>query len=129
MCIRDSIYTITTTNLSNGSIAYYNLTGGGITALDIVGNKLSGSFIINDNTAKVTIGIEEDNKIEDVETLTFSITGQGASVDVLITTPDDEDIGDFDNGLGDVPETKPEPFIPPTAKPPITDDNLSLIHI
>ena len=70
------IYTITTTNLSNGSIAYYNLTGGGITALDIIGNQLSGNFIINDNSAKVTVGIAEDNKIEDVETLTFSITGQ-----------------------------------------------------
>ena len=40
-----------------------------------------------------------------------------------------EDIGDFDNGLGDVPETKPEPFIPPTAKPPITDDNGGIIEI
>ena len=123
------IYTITTTNLSNGSIAYYNLTGGGITALDIVGNQLSGSFIINDNTANVTVGIAEDNKIEDVETLTFSITGQGASVDVLITTDDDQTIEDFDNGLGDVPETTPEPFTPPTAKPPITDDNGGIIEI
>jgi len=123
------IYTITTTNLSNGSIAYYNLSGGGITALDIIGNQLSGSFIINDNTAKVTVGIAEDNKIEDVETLTFSITGQGASVDVLITTDDDETIDDFDNGLGDVPETTPEPFTPPTAKPPITDDNGGIIEI
>jgi len=123
------IYTITTTNLSNGSIAYYNLSGGGITALDIVGNQLSGSFIINDNTANVTVGIAEDNKIEDVETLTFSITGQGASVDVLITTDDDQTIEDFDNGLGDVPETTPEPFTPPTAKPPITDDNGGIIEI
>ena len=123
------IYTITTTNLSNGSIAYYNLTGGGITALDIVGNQLSGSFIINDNTANVTVGIAEDNKIEDVETLTFSITGQGASVDVLITTDDDLTIEDFDDGLGDVPETTPEPFTPPTAKPPITDDNGGIIEI
>ena len=123
------IYTITTTNLSNGSIAYYNLTGGGITALDIIGNQLSGSFIINDNTANVTVGIAEDNKIEDVETLTFSITGQGASVDVLITTDDDLIIEDFDNGLGDVPETTPEPFTPPTAKPPITDDNGGIIEI
>ena len=123
------IYTITTTNLSNGSIAYYNLTGGGITALDIIGNQLSGSFIINDNSAKVTVGIAEDNKIEDVETLTFSITGQGASVDVLITTDDDLTIDDFDNGLGDVPETTPEPFRPPTAKPPITDDNGGIIEI
>jgi len=123
------IYTITTTNLSNGSIAYYNLSGGGITAFDIIGNKLSGSFIINDNTSKVTVGIAEDNKIEDVETLTFSITGQGASVDVLITTDDDLTIEDFDNGIGDVPETTPEPFTPPTAKPPITDDNGGIIEI
>jgi len=123
------IYTITTTNLSNGSIAYYNLTGGGITAFDIIGNQLSGSFIINDNTANVTVGIAEDNKIEDVETLTFSITGQGASVDVLITTDDDLTIEDFDDGLGDVPETTPEPFTPPTAKPPITDDNGGIIEI
>ena len=123
------IYTITTTNLSNGSIAYYNLTGGGITALDIIGNQLSGSFIINDNTAKVTVGIAEDNKIEDVETLTFSITGQGASVDVLITTDDDQTIDDFDNGLGDAPETTPDPFRPPIAKPPITDDNGGIIEI
>ena len=80
------IYTITTTNLPNGTILYYNLTGGGITASDIIGNKLSGNFIINDNTSKVTVGIEDDNEIEDVETLTFSITGTGASTDVLITT-------------------------------------------
>ena len=79
--------------------------------------------------AHVTVGIAEDNKIEDVETLTFSITGQGASVDVLITTDDDLTIEDFDNGIGDVPETTPEPFTPPTAKPPITDDNGGIIEI
>ena len=123
------IYTITTTNLSNGSIAYYNLTGGGITASDIIGGQLAGSFIINDNQAKVTVGIADDNKIEDVETLTFTITGKGASVDVLITTKDDQDIDDYDDGLGDVPETRFDPFRPPIALPPITDDNGGIIEI
>ena len=122
------IYTITTTNLSNGTILYYNLTGGSITASDIIGNKLSGSFIINDNTSKVTVGIEEDNVIEDVETLTFSITGTGASTDVLITI-DDQNIGDLDDGLGDTPETVFEEFRPPTTKPPITDDTGGIIEI
>ena len=123
------IYTITTTNLPNGTILYYNLTGGGITSSDIIGNQLSGSFIINDSESKVTVGIEEDNKIEDEETLTFTIARTGVGVDVLITTDDDQTIGDFDNGLGDVPETTPDPFIPPTAKPPITDDNGGIIEI
>ena len=47
----------------------------------------------------------------------------------MITTDDDQTIGDFDNGLGDVPETTPDPFIPPTSKPPITDDNGGIIEI
>ena len=123
------IYTITTTNLPNGTILYYNLSGGGITAGDIIGNQLSGNFIINENSSKVTVGIEEDNKIEDVETLTFSLTGKGAAVDVLITTKDDQSIDDLDDGIGDTPETVFEEFRPPTTKPPITDDNGGIIEI
>ena len=121
------IYTITTTNLPNGSILYYNLTGRGITPSDIIGNRLSGSFIINDNESKVTVGIEEDNNIEDVETLTFTITGQGASTDVLITV--EQTIDDIDEGVGDTPETVFEEFEPPKSKPPITDDNGGIIEI
>ena len=121
------IYTITTTNLPNGSILYYNLTGGGITPSDIIGNRLSGSFIISENTAKVTVGIEEDNKIEDVETLTFTIAGTGVGVDVLITV--EQTIDDLDGGVGDSPETVFEEFEVPIAKPPITDDNGGIIEI
>ena len=123
------IYTISTSNLENGTILYYNLTGNGITPSDIVGNKLSGSFIINNNQSKVTVGIEEDSEIEDVETLTFTIAGTGASVDVLITVPDDQDIDDIDQGVGDTPETVFEEFRPPTAKEPITDENGGIIEI
>ncbi len=121
------IYTITTTNLPNGSILYYNLTGGGITPSDIIGNRLSGSFIINENTAKVTVGIEEDNKIEDEETLTFTIARTGIGVDVLITV--EQTLDDLDGGVGDSPETVFEGFKPPTSKPPITDDNGGIIEI
>ena len=123
------IYTISTSNVESGTILYYNLTGNGITPSDIVGNKLSGSFIINNNQSKVTVGIEEDSEIEDVETLTFTIAGTGASVDVLITVPDDQDIDDIDQGVGDTPETVFEEFRPPTAKEPITDDNGGIIEI
>jgi hypothetical protein len=123
------IYTITTTNVANGSILYYNLSGNSITSSDIIGGSLAGQFIINDNTSKVTVGIAEDNEIEDIETLTFSITGKGASVDVLIITDSDQSIGDLDDGLGDTPETVFEEFRQPTAKPPITDDTGGIIEI
>ncbi len=123
------IYTITTTNLENGSILFFNLSGNSITASDIIGNQLTGSFIINDNTSKVTVGIAEDNEIEDIETLTFSITGKGASVDVLITTDGNQTIDDLDDGIGDTPETVFEEFRSPTTKPPITDDTGGIIEI
>jgi len=123
------IYTITTTNIDDGSILFFNLSGNSITASDIIGNQLTGSFIINDNTSKVTVGIAEDNEIEDVETLTFSITGKGASVDVLITTDGNQTIDDLDDGIGDTPETVFEEFRSPTTKPPITDDTGGIIEI
>ena len=125
------IYTITTTNVDNGTILYYNLNGTNITATDIVGGQLSGAFIISDNQSNVTIGIADDNTIEDVETLTFTITGKGASVDVLITTDSNQTIDDLDDGLGDTPETVFEEFKPPTVniEEVITDDNGGIIEI
>ncbi len=123
------IYTITTTNLVNGTILFYNLSGNNITSSDIVGNQLTGRFIINNNKSTVTVGIAEDNTIEDIETLTFTITGKGASVDVLITTKDDQTIDDLDDGIGDVPETVFEDFRTPVARPPITDGNGGIIEI
>lgn len=126
------VYTITTTNVDSGSILYYTLSGPGITKEDIVGGSLAGSFIINDNTARVTIGIEEDDVVEEAELLTFSINGQGASADVLITVADDQDIGDFDEGVGDSPETDLDlGFKQPSINIPdvITDENGGIIQI
>ena len=122
------IYTVTTTNVENGSILYYTLSGNGITNDDIIGNKLTGEFIIDTNTAKITIGIADDSTVEDVETLTFSINGTNASVDVLITVPD---ATVEDGGVGDTTETVFEKFKPPTVKSIdiITDENGGIIDI
>ena len=125
------IYTITTTNIENGSILYYTLSGEGITPSDIVGNKLNGEFVIENNSAKVTVGIREDSSVEDEETLTFTLNGNGASVDVLITTDGNQKINDFDNGLGDDPSTNVRQFRFPTVDPKsvITDGSGGIIEI
>jgi hypothetical protein len=125
------IYTVTTTNIANGSILYYTLTGDGITPSDIVGNKLNGEFVIQDNTAKITVGITDDKEIEDEETLTFTLNGNGASVDVLIITDSDQSLGDSDEGVGDDPSTVFENFKTPIVNTGniITDDSGGIIEI
>ena len=126
------VYTITTTNVDSGTILYYTLSGPGITKEDIVGGTLAGSFIINDNTAKVTIGIEEDDVVEEAELLTFSINSQAASTNVLITVSDDQDTDDFDVGVGDSPETDIDlEFKQPSINidDVITDENGGIIEI
>ena len=125
------IYTITTENVENGTIVYYTLLGNNITTNDIVGGSLTGEFVVNNNEAKVTVGIAEDGVVEDEETLTFTLNGKGASVDVLIITRDDLEIGDYDEGVGDTPENQFSPFEPPSVDPSkiITDDNGGIIEI
>ena len=126
------VYTITTKNVDSGTILYYTLSGPGITKEDIFGGSLAGSFIINDNTAKVTIGIEEDDVVEEAELLTFSINGQAASTNVLITVADDQSIDDFDEGVGDSPETDIDlEFKKPSINidDVITDENGGIIEI
>ena len=123
------IYTVTTTNIVNGSILYYRLTGDSITPSDIVGNKLNGEFVIQNNEAKITVGIAEDTEVEDEETLTFTISGNGASVDVLITS--ESSLSDSDEGVGDDTSTVFEQFRPPTVNTVnvITDSNGGIIEI
>ena len=92
---------------------------------------MTGEFVVNNNEAKVTVGIAEDGVVEDEETLTFTLNGKGASVDVLIITRDDLEIGDYDEGVGDAPENQFSPFEPPSVDPSkiITDDNGGIIEI
>lgn len=128
------IYTITTKNIENGTILYYTLLGEGITSDDIVGGNIIGNFVINNNTAKVTVGLEEDGVVEDDEILTFTINGTGASVDVLVVTSDGsgkDDLSEFDQGIGETPENTFSDFQVPTVDPTkvITDPNGGIIEI
>ena len=129
------IYTINTRNVANGTILYYSLTGTGITSDDIVGGDLTGSVVINNNSGKVTVGIEEDGVVEEEEVLRFTLNGTGQAVDVLITTTDDDtgddDLGDFDEGEGETPENTYEDFRVPTVDPDkvITDPGGGIIEI
>ena len=125
------IYTIVTTNIENGSILYYTLSGEGITNEDIVGQRLTGEFVIQDNEALITVGIREDSNIEDEETLRFTINGTGAFADVLIIAPDDQTIGDSDIGVGDDPSTVFQKFRRPIVDTDrvITDGSGGIIEI
>lgn len=120
------VYTINTTNVANGRIYYYTLTGSNITSDDIIGGDLVGEFVINNGTAKVTVGIEDDGVVEDAEILRFTVNGTAATADVVILGDDIEDEGE-----GDGPGTVTEPFKPPTVNPNdvITDENGGIITI
>ena len=121
------VYTIDTENVENGTVLYYTLLGNGIGPEDIIGGSLSGSFVINSNQAKVTVGIEQDNVVEDFEILRFSVNGTSAYVDVTII----EDGGDFDESEGDTPETNFDNFVDPVVNSDeiITDENGGIISI
>ena len=123
-------YTISTQNVSNGTYAYYTLSGE-IDAEDIIGGEISGEFVINNSEAKVTIGIAEDALDEEEELLTFTVNGTGATVDVLVTPVDENDAPPEDDGEGDVPETVVEEFEVPVVDPAeiITDENGGIIDI
>ena len=129
------VFTITTKNVKNGTVAFYTLSG--VSNDDIIGGSLVGSFTVNNNTAKVTIGIQEDETPENYETLIFSINGTGATTSVLIVPDSNKPDGggallpEYDKGKGETTETTYQDFTLPTVKPGniITDNNGGIIQI
>ncbi|MGA1402575.1 MAG: Calx-beta domain-containing protein, partial [Candidatus Nanopelagicaceae bacterium] len=116
------VYTITTTNISNGTVLQYAMYGPGINKSDFDNNSLFGNFTIIDNKAKVYIGIADDTEIENSETVTFSISGTNAFADVIILGVDE------DVEAPNIPPQKPC-FDKPIAGKPITDGKGSIISI
>lgn len=125
-------YTITTENVENGTYAYYTLTGD-IDSSDIIGEKTTGSFVVNNNTAEVIIGISEDSLDEEEELLIFTVNGTGATTNVIVLPLTEEVTTEppNDDGEGDTPETTTDEFIVPDVIPGtiITDDNGGIIEI
>ena len=119
------VYTINTTNVENGRIFYYTLSGNDITSDDIIEGNLTGSFTIEDNTGKVTVGIEDDGVVEDDELLRFTVNGTGAFADVVILGDDIEDEGEDDDKV--VTDEFVEPVV--NIDDVITDPNGGIIEI
>lgn len=82
----DSVtFNITTTNVSDGTVLNYTLSGIDITSSDIVGGSLTGSFVISSGSSAVTIQIASNNdENTNDESLTFSIDNTTASKTVVI---------------------------------------------
>lgn len=85
----DIAFTLTTTELTNGTSVPYTMTG--ITAEDISVDLITGSFVINDNTSTFSVTTTEDLLTEGTETLLLSLDNTSGSVSVQVidtsTTP------------------------------------------
>ena len=106
--------------------------GRGITPSDIVSNSLSGTCVIENNAARVIVGIAEDDTIEDTEIITFGIIGTGAQVSVLILSDtegfSDEEQAASDDSSSNIPGSSGG-IKSPTFGSPITDPGGGFIEI
>lgn len=120
------VYTITTRNVSNGTVLGYTLSQNFDTT-EIVGGVISGTFTINNNQARVTIGIEDSYQSDIDKVLRFNINSTSAFADVLILS--NLGLEDVDIGTGLIPPFS-EPTVP-TVNPVdiITDDSGKIIEI
>tara|TARA_B100001250_G_C19816784_1_gene798868 strand:- start:1035 stop:4082 length:3048 start_codon:yes stop_codon:yes gene_type:complete len=122
------IYTVTTENVRGGTVLNYRLSPNFIPS-NIIGGVVSANFVINDNSAKITVGIVDEYESETDEVLTFSISSTNASADVLVLS--NQDISDVDEGVGDdsgnVFTDPSEPVV--DTGDVITDDSGKIIEI
>jgi hypothetical protein len=116
------VYTVTTTNVPNGTVLQYNLFGENISKDDFVSGSLFGNFVVIENEAKVYVSIADDTEVEGIETVRFSINGTNAFAEIII-----DDRGE----IIDPPIINPKKpcFDKPRAGNPITDSNGSIISI
>ena len=80
--------TLTTTNVDNGTVVPYTITGTGITANDLGLGSLAGSFTINTNTASLVLNISSDVITEGPETFTLTLTGISPTNAISVTIND-----------------------------------------
>lgn len=116
------VYTVTTTNISNGTLLQYTLFGDKVTKEDFDSDTLFGTFSIIENQAKIYINIADDRVSEGDEIVTFLINGTGAFTDIMIQ---DENVTDDPI----IVNPKKPCFDKPVAGKPITDSNGAIISI
>jgi len=75
--------TLTTTNIPNGTLVPYNVTG--IQDLDLTAGVTTSNFTINNNTASVTFTVKNDTITENTETFRLEVTtGSFPFIDITI---------------------------------------------
>lgn len=80
---------LTTTDIPNGTLVPYSITGSGIDGLDFVGNiSLTGNFRVIDNSSRLLLTAVRDNKTELDEVFTLTLTGTGTDESVSVTVKD-----------------------------------------
>ena len=80
------VVTLTTTNVSDGNIVYYSVTG--ISPEDLVDGTLNGSFTVQSGTATASFTVATDGRSETTETFLLSIIGltnKFVSINILDT--------------------------------------------
>lgn len=73
-------FTLTTTNVANGTSIPYSITG--ISAEDLSSGSLSGNFVINNGSATVTLTAASDALTEGTETITITAASQSTSTSI-----------------------------------------------
>jgi hypothetical protein len=124
----DIIYTITTTNVTDGTVLNYTLTGVDIIPSFFINNTLSGSFIVENNTAQVVVGIAENIGWTNNYILSFIINSTGAFTDSVLLADENAVIPGQDT-IGTDGGIKEPKIGKPVAGTPITDGNGSIISI
>lgn len=87
--------TIDTTNVNNGTVLYWSVTG--VQAADLSPATLQGSTTVNNNTSSVALSLVNDNLLEGAETLTFRLYSNSARTMLKATKV--VQVNDTSNGI------------------------------
>lgn len=78
-------FTLNTTNVADGTEVAYTISG--VDGADLANGEsaLTGTVIVENGTATISVALTKDNVIEGTETLTVSIDGQSVTANMLVT--------------------------------------------
>lgn len=79
-----AVFKIATTNVADGTVLNYTLSGTGITAADVTGGSLTGSVTITGNAGVANVALANDATTEGTESMIFSLNGTGQTAAVSI---------------------------------------------
>jgi hypothetical protein len=80
------IFTVTTTDVANGTTLFWTTTGTNVNASDFTDSSVSGSFTINNNTATITRTLRNDATTEGAENFQLQIRISSISGTIVATS-------------------------------------------